>query len=148
MGRRTSLAGSGQQAHQAHQPGKSRQNMTHGVYTVRAPIGIAERRQLGLQHALAQLEREHVALLLAVSELSAGRGATQDRPGSTPALRAALAPMLRADLRQTQYALTRAAQGLYGVCDHCGHAIPLRQLEVRPNATACEGCESKSTARS
>ncbi len=95
-----------------------------------------------LSRALGRLEREHVALLLALSELeSSARAQTSDS-----ALRAALAPLLRSDLRRAQYALSRADAGLYGVCDHCGRAIAMRRVQLNPATTRCAGCEAHPRA--
>ncbi len=85
--------------------------------------------------ALRRLEREHVALLLAISELEAGA-----RGAESPELRAALLPLLRHDLARTQYALQRAAAGQYGVCDRCGRAIAAGKLELNPATTRCPAC--------
>lgn len=87
--------------------------------------------------ALRRLEREHVALLLAISELEAGARGTE-----SPELRAALLPLLRNDLARAQYALRRAAAGQYGVCDHCGRPIAARQLELNPATTRCPACST------
>lgn len=95
-----------------------------------------------LSRALGRLEREHVALLLALSELeSSARAQTSDS-----ALRAALAPLLRGDLRRAQYALSRADAGLYGVCDRCGRAIAARRVRLNPATTRCAGCEAHPRA--
>lgn len=85
--------------------------------------------------ALRRLEREHVALLLAIAELESGATA-----GQSAALRAALKPLLRADLARAQYALRRAAAGQYGVCDRCGRALAPRLLELNPATTRCPAC--------
>ncbi len=107
----------------------------------RKPLA-AQSRPATLTRALARLEREHVALLLALSELDAGASA------ATPdgALRAALAPLLRGDLRRTQYALSRADAGLYGICDACGRAIAARRLQLNPATTRCTACEAHPRA--
>ncbi|HEX8997454.1 MAG TPA: TraR/DksA C4-type zinc finger protein [Ktedonobacterales bacterium] len=103
----------------------------------------APSRPATLTRALARLEREHVALLLAISELDSTPSA-DIAPDS--ALRAALAPLLRGDLRRTQYALSRADAGLYGVCDGCGRAIAARRLQLNPAATRCSSCEAHARA--
>lgn len=120
---------------------------TNVVSAMRLPIGAQQRRQVGLAQALRRLEREHVALLLAMCELEAEQAAQTTlsaRVGTTTqardSLRAALAPMLREDLRRAQYALARAAQGHYGLCEHCGRPIALRRLQLQASATTCEGC--------
>lgn len=108
----------------------------------RKPLATKTSRPATLARSLARLEREHVALLLALSDLDAT--VSSDAPDS--ALRAALAPLLRNDLRRTQYALSRADAGLYGACDHCGRPIASRRLELNPAITRCSTCEARPRA--
>lgn len=89
--------------------------------------------------ALSRLEREHVALLLALCELESDASPSQG-PTDTPAVRNALRALLQDDLRRAQHALQRAAEGLYGLCESCQHPLPARQLAVNPAATHCAGC--------
>lgn len=105
----------------------------------RRPAGRRVRRS-SLALALSRLEREHVALLLAICELESPDGADTN----SRALRAALLPMLRDDLRQTQHALARAAQGLYGACEDCHRPLSARLLELKPSATSCAVCEARA----
>ncbi|HEX9039338.1 MAG TPA: hypothetical protein VF808_20320 [Ktedonobacterales bacterium] len=93
----------------------------------------------GRAQALRRLEREHVALLHAISELESGA-----RGPENPALRAALLPLLRHDLARASYALRRAAEGQYGVCDRCGRRLALRLLELNPATTRCPACVKHS----
>lgn len=109
--------------------------------TRRKPLAPQSRPAM-LTRALTRLEREHVALLLALSELDSSASAT----APDGALRAALAPLLRGDLRRTQYALSRADAGMYGVCDGCGRSIAVRRLELNPATTRCSSCEARSRA--
>ena len=90
--------------------------------------------------ALSRLEREHVALLLATCELESP--STAD--GNSLALREALLPLLREDLRQTQHALARAAQGKYGTCEDCNRPLSARLLEPQPSATTCSVCQARA----
>lgn len=90
--------------------------------------------------ALSRLDREHVALLLAICELE-GPETTSDP--NARALRDALLPMLREDLRQTQQALRLAADGRYGACEECHRPFTSRQLELKPASTRCPVCEAK-----
>jgi len=114
------------------------------VSAIRLPVGAHQRRQLGLAQAMRRLEREHVALLLAMCELEAEQAAQKrQRAQASDTLRAALAPMLREDLRRAQYALARAAQGQYGVCERCGRPIALRRLQLQISATCCESCAAR-----
>lgn len=108
----------------------------------RKPLATTTSRPATLARSLARLEREHVALLLALSDL--GTTIPSDAPDS--ALRAALAPLLRSDLRRTQYALSRADIGLYGSCDHCGRPIASRRLELNPATARCSACEARPRA--
>jgi RNA polymerase-binding transcription factor DksA len=94
---------------------------------------------LGL--ALRRLEREHVALLLAIAELEAPDAQIEDE---TRAINEALRPLLREDLRRTQHALTLATQGRYGACEICGQSLSRRQLELAPATTRCPGCETRA----
>jgi RNA polymerase-binding transcription factor DksA len=109
--------------------------------TRRKPLAVPS-RPLTLARTMARLEREHVALLLALSELES----SADAGAPDSALRAALAPLLRGDLRRTQYALRRASAGLYGVCDGCGRSIAARRLELNPATTRCSACEAHARA--
>lgn len=109
--------------------------------TRRKPLAVPS-RPATLARSLARLEREHVALLLALSELESSVSAT----APDGALRAALAPLLRGDLRRTQYALGRADVGLYGVCDGCGRLIAARRMELNPASTRCSSCEAHARA--
>jgi DnaK suppressor protein len=42
-----------------------------------------------------------------------------------------------------EVALRRFADGSYGVCASCGHAIPLARLDAVPHAVRCVRCQSK-----
>lgn len=97
-------------------------------------------RRSSMALALSRLEREHVALLLAICELESPDTAD----GNSLALREALLPLLREDLRQTQRALARAAQGQYGICEDCNRPLAARLLELKPSATTCPVCEART----
>jgi RNA polymerase-binding transcription factor DksA len=89
--------------------------------------------------ALRRLEREHVALLLAICELEDPTGAQE-----SPAMREALLVLLRDDFNGVQHALLLAAQGRYGVCEDCQRPIARRELELHPAATHCAVCKTQS----
>lgn len=89
--------------------------------------------------ALSHLEREHVALLLALCELESEPRASAG-PTDTPAVRNALRALLQDDLRRAQHALQRAADGLYGLCEACHQPLPAQQLAANAAATRCAGC--------
>ena len=105
----------------------------------RRPAGRRVRRS-SQALALSRLEREHIALLLAICELESPDGAD----GNSQALREALLPLLREDLRQTQRALVRASQGQYGMCEDCHRPLSARLLELKPSATSCPVCEARA----
>lgn len=121
----------------------------------RAPVDTAGFGSRGPRHAddvagafvsvaLARLERDHVALLAAVCELtspSRDPGSATDM-ADRPALRDALLTVLREDLRQTQQALALAANGAYGYCEVCHTPLPSRVLLEQPATTHCAGCAS------
>ena len=98
-------------------------------------------RRASIALALGRLEREHVALLMAICELEGPPGAQDTTPR---ALRDALLLMLREDLRQTQHALHLAARSEYGACEHCRKPFTARQLELRPTITRCPVCEMRT----
>lgn len=54
-----------------------------------------------------------------------------------------LAEAAASELRQVDHALARIEAGTYGICAHCGNAIPAARLEVRPFAEYCVRCAEK-----
>ena len=49
---------------------------------------------------------------------------------------------LQATIDQIEAALARIDAGTYGSCVHCGTAIPVERLQMRPFAGACVTCAS------
>jgi RNA polymerase-binding transcription factor DksA len=47
---------------------------------------------------------------------------------------------IRDDVRHIRGALTRVANGTYGLCAICGTAIPLERLEAIPTVAHCARC--------
>ncbi|MFJ4006417.1 TraR/DksA family transcriptional regulator [Streptomyces sp. NPDC090023] len=74
-----------------------------------------------------------------------------DPDGSSTAFeRAHVASLLdraRAHLEHLDDALTRLADGGYGICETCGATIPAERLEVRPATTRCVGCAGAAGPR-
>ena len=95
--------------------------------------------------SIAKLSATSVAGVLATPRTTLAQPAIL-RPKTAATLRAALAPLLRGDLRRTQYALSRADAGLYGICDACGRAIAARRLQLNPATTRCTACEAHPRA--
>lgn len=48
----------------------------------------------------------------------------------------------QAELEEVDAALTRLAEGSYGICDRCANPIPAERLAVRPTARLCVPCAS------
>ena len=44
------------------------------------------------------------------------------------------------EIRQIQAALTRIADGTYGICTRCGQPIEPRRLKALPTAAVCVSC--------
>lgn len=51
---------------------------------------------------------------------------------------------LERTLEQVDQALARIDAGTYGACVHCGIAIPVERLELRPHAAGCVSCSAVS----
>jgi len=45
--------------------------------------------------------------------------------------------------KRLQIALTRVADGEYGVCAECGTSIPRKRLLAVPDATTCVACQER-----
>jgi phage/conjugal plasmid C-4 type zinc finger TraR family protein len=56
---------------------------------------------------------------------------------------AAMRKALVADIHSLDHAIQRGQQGLYGICEDCGHEIPPRRLQVIPGTTLCVTCQSR-----
>jgi RNA polymerase-binding transcription factor DksA len=93
--------------------------------------------------ALSRLEREHVALLMALCELESPAKLAGEVT-ETPEMRQALVELLREDLRRTQHALQLASRGQYGYCEECHRPLSARHLQLRPATTRCATCEARA----
>ncbi len=60
---------------------------------------------------------------------------------------AALSQHRVVELRQIEHAFARLQSGEYGICEMCGHAIPLRRLAVVPATTMCVTCQERADTR-
>jgi DnaK suppressor protein len=47
-------------------------------------------------------------------------------------------------LKELVRAEEKIRQGTYGMCEGCGHPIPVRRLEVLPEATLCIACAEQN----
>jgi len=52
----------------------------------------------------------------------------------------ALVKTLERKLDSVKYALRRADDGVYGICERCGNPINPERLEAKPEATLCIDC--------
>lgn len=103
----------------------------------------ANGRDVGIAQALRRLEREHIALLMAICELD-GQGAIDEAEAEKRhAMNEALLVLLRDDLTRTQHALALAAEGRYGACEECERPLSRRDLELMPATTRCAVCEAE-----
>lgn len=59
----------------------------------------------------------------------------------------ALTQQARELLAQTERALSRIADGSYGVCESCGQAIGKARLQAFPRATLCVACKQREERR-
>ena len=117
-----------------------------GTYR-RTVIDDATRAQLErLRSAVADEVNGLEADLHAVFEASQDSNADDehDPEGSTIAYeRAQLTAVLAATRRRLadlDDALTRLDVGAYGICERCGHPLPIDRLAVRPFARTCVTC--------
>jgi DnaK suppressor protein len=65
------------------------------------------------------------------SQVTAERGETE-----------ALSSSLRESLDEVEHALTKDAEGTYGLCESCGTPIATPRLEAMPTARFCIDCAS------
>jgi DnaK suppressor protein len=93
---------------------------------------------------IAGLEREFGAI---VESGSGGVDDEHDPEGATLAYErqhlAALLGQARQRLAQIDAALTRLAEGSYGLCEGCGQPIGTARLAARPAAPMCIRCASR-----
>ena len=78
---------------------------------------------------------EHLARMV----MRGGHGAADPDPDVARAVSACS----RQALADIAYALRRMAEGSYGRCERCGHAISVARLEVMPQARFCVPCQSR-----
>lgn len=90
-----------------------------------------------LRRALEEQYELHTSQL---AELSATNRHGDDS-GYDQDTRIALITSSRQALSDIAHALRRIAQGTYGLCEHCGSAIPAQRLDVLPHARFCAPCQ-------
>jgi DnaK suppressor protein len=81
---------------------------------------------------------------------SDGAGNDQADVGSTTLERyheLTLANNARDMLNQIEFALSRLADGTYGICENCGNPIGKGRLQAFPRATLCVSCKERQERR-
>ncbi len=114
----------------------ARANRVRGVS---ARLEMPSSRERTLVLAINRLEQEHIALLMALCDLEEASA-----NGHDAVMRSALDQLLREDLRRTQHALQRAAQGTYGICEVCLQPLSRRHLSLLPAITRCWACTGRA----
>jgi len=107
-----------------------------------ALAGELERRRSEIDERIARLDRDDA--LLRRDRVDGTADDEHDPEGSTlsgewlqvEALRRAA----RTERDELDAALTRVADGTYGVCVGCGRQIPVERLQARPSADRCVTC--------
>jgi DnaK suppressor protein len=94
-----------------------------------------------LQQVLEEQFEVHTGRL---TELLMG-GAHPGAPRPAGGAARALTTSSRQELADIAHALRRMAEGSYGACELCGHAIPVERLESLPQARFCVPCESRES---
>lgn len=114
-----------------------------------------KKRDMKKYEKLLIAEREHLAKNIRIieadtlesSKTDSGSGLTSFAEAGTEnndletALRVASGESKT--LVDVEEALARIADGTYGVCDSCEAAIPVKRLEVFPEALHCVKCQGK-----
>ncbi|MBO4204585.1 TraR/DksA family transcriptional regulator [Micromonospora echinofusca] len=95
-------------------------------------------RQDWLDELRTTLTSEFAAQTARLTELTADTGDPAEDHTRAPMIAAT-----RQSLEQITGALTRLADGRYGVCEKCGRDIPRERLEVLPHARFCVPCQQK-----
>ncbi|MGB5951926.1 MAG: TraR/DksA C4-type zinc finger protein [Ornithinimicrobium sp.] len=111
---------------------------------VRAEL-VADDERLGVE--LADVEHDLAAL---VRESGEGSGDDQADAGAATWEREhelALANNARDLKQQTQHAIERIDDGVYGVCESCNNAIGKLRLQAFPRATLCVSCKKRQERR-
>jgi len=114
------------------------------------PPGLSRQNRLLYVNLWRELKRRRAALLQSMGlddlrEMSEGLfsdvadQASVDREQELTLLAKA---RLREQLREIEHALAAMQRHAYGLCMHCGKAIPFARLKVQPCARSCVSCQS------
>lgn len=98
----------------------------------------------------AQLEEQLSRLLKQVGTIESDLRQTDDRDWNEQAIELendevleGLDEMSRGEVRRIRAAISRIANGTYGVCSTCGHPISAERLAAIPTALACVTCSTE-----
>ncbi|MGI9120888.1 MAG: TraR/DksA family transcriptional regulator [Acidimicrobiales bacterium] len=58
-----------------------------------------------------------------------------------------LSAQAMASVEEIDRALAKIDQGIYGICDRCGEAIPRERMRALPHAALCVKCKSGGLSR-
>ena len=99
-------------------------------------------------HPLFQdtLEERHRVFIQRLAQLTACTR-MPDRGGYEPDALQALLAWARRGVADAANALQRMTDGTFGVCEHCGHDIPVGRLRSQPEARSCVPCERRHPSR-
>ncbi|GAB3079183.1 TraR/DksA family transcriptional regulator [Micromonospora schwarzwaldensis] len=86
------------------------------------------------------LERQSAEYTAQLGELT-GQHRQPEHGGHDPDTLHRLIEAAEQGAADTARALTRMAEGRYGVCERCGQDIPTARLEIRPAARFCVPCQ-------
>jgi len=103
---------------------------------------LVEQRR-ALLRTLAMTDEE-VATVDAQEPGGRGEGAAAE---TANAILARLGGRERHELDEVSDALSRLEAGSFGLCERCGHAIPLARLRAMPAARSCVDCQSREEKR-
>jgi DnaK suppressor protein len=98
----------------------------------------------------AQLEEQLSRLLKRAGAIESDLRQTHDRDWQEQAIELendevleGLDEMSRGEVRRIRAAISRIANGTYGVCSTCGHPISAERLAAIPTALACVTCSTE-----
>jgi DnaK suppressor protein len=119
--------------------------MRHTHQTARSDAAPLTTPQRLLLHDL--LDRRWRERVVELTELAVQFHAAEAHdPDEVPSVLAQRLAHVRRNLVDIEAALKRLDSRSYGRCDGCERRMPFEQLELRPEARFCFGCQPKSSA--
>jgi RNA polymerase-binding transcription factor DksA len=93
------------------------------------------------------LEERHQVFIQRLAQLMAS-SRMPDRDGYDPAALQALIAWARQGVADAAMALRRISDGTYGVCERCGHDVPVGHLRMQPDTRWCAPCRRRQPTTS